>query len=71
MIELGEKFLFGTEIAGAIVIGFIFIYLALKAAPDMAWKIMIAAVLCFCCALFFGLMYMSGRREREKKKMRF
>ena len=68
MVELGERFLFGTEIVGALLIGCIFIFMAYGAKPDLAWKMIIAAVLCFCFALFFGLMYITSSREREKKK---
>jgi len=70
MVELGERFLFGTEIIGAIIIGCIFIVMSVGADPGFAWKMIIAAVLCFCCALFFGLMYITGVREREKKKFK-
>lgn len=68
MVQLGERFLYGFEIAGACVIGLIFIYMAFTAdSGDMAWKLVIAAVLCFCIALFFGLLYVTNVRNREKK----
>lgn len=71
MVQLGEKFLYGFEIGGAVLIGLIFVIMAITAeSGDMAWNLIIAAVLCFCCALFFGLMYVTNVREREKRKLR-
>ena len=68
MVTFGEKFLYGTEIAGAMVIGLIFIMSALGAENDMRWKLIIGAVLCFCFSLAFLVMYLNGNKERQKKK---
>lgn len=69
MIALGERFLYGTEIAGSMVIGLIFIGSALGAENDMRWKLIIGAVLCFCISLVFLVMYRNGNKERQKKKI--
>ena len=69
MVALGERFIYGTEIAGALVIGLVFIGSALGADENMRWKLIIGAVLCFCIALFFLVMYMNGDKERQKKKI--
>ena len=70
MIQLGERFLYGFEIAGACIIGLIFIGMALTSDPDTAWKLVIAAVLCFSIALFFGVMYLTNKKEREKRQVK-
>ncbi|HPP77593.1 hypothetical protein [Methanospirillum sp.] len=71
MVQLGERFLYAFEITGACIIGLIFVGMAVTSqSADMAWKLMIAAVLCFCIALFFGVMYMTNAKEREKRKFR-
>ena len=55
MVQLGERFLYAFEITGACIIGLIFVGMAVTSdSADMAWKLVIAAVLCFCIALFFG-----------------
>ncbi|HPY60714.1 MAG TPA: hypothetical protein PLG55_08330 [Methanospirillum sp.] len=70
MIQLGERFLYGFEIAGACIIGLIFIGMAFSSDPDTAWKLVIAAVLCFSIALFFGVMYLTNKKEREKRQFK-
>ena len=67
MVTFGERFLYGTEIAGSMVIGLIFIGSALGAENDMRWKFIIGAVLCFCISLTFLVMYLNGNKERQKK----
>ena len=67
MVALGERFLYGSEIGGSLVIGLIFVGTALGAEPDMRWKLIVGAVLCFCISLFFGVMYMNSTKERKKK----
>lgn len=69
MVALGERFLYGSEIAGSLVIGLIFIGMALTGAPDMRWKLIIGAVLCFSFSLVFLVMYLNGNKERQKKKI--
>jgi hypothetical protein len=69
MVTLGERFLYGTEIAGSLVIGLIFIGSALGAENDMRWKLVVGAVLCFCFSLVFLVMYLNGKKERQKKKI--
>ncbi|PKL60255.1 MAG: hypothetical protein CVV33_03615 [Methanomicrobiales archaeon HGW-Methanomicrobiales-4] len=69
MVALGERFLYGTEIAGSMVIGLIFIGSALGAESGMRWKLIIGAVLCFSFSLVFLVMYMNGNKERQKKKI--
>ncbi|MFH0967634.1 MAG: hypothetical protein V1862_08125 [Methanobacteriota archaeon] len=69
MVTLGERFLYGTEIVGSMVIGLIFIVSALGADSDMRWKLIIGAVLCFCFSLVFLVMYMNENKERQKKKI--
>jgi hypothetical protein len=71
MVQLGERFLYAFEITGACIIGLIFVGMAMTSeSADMAWKLVIAAVLCFCIALFFGVMYITNTKEREKRKFR-
>ena len=71
MVQLGERFLYAFEIAGACIIGLIFVFMAVTAeTSDMAWKLIIAAVLCFCIALFFGVMYLTNSKEREKNRFK-
>mgnify|MGYP000844258065 CR=1 FL=1 len=71
MVQLGERFLYAFEIAGACIIGLIFVGLAVTSeSSDMAWKLVIAAVLCFCFALFFGALYITNSKEREKKRLK-
>jgi hypothetical protein len=67
MVAFGERFLYGSEIAGSMVIGLTFIYGALKAENDVRWKFIIGAVLCFCISLVFLVMYLNEKKEREKK----
>lgn len=67
MVEFGERFLYASEVAGSLLIGCIFIYMAFVAAVEDRWKMMIAAVLCFSLSLFFCLMYINSKKEREKK----
>lgn len=67
MVALGERFIYGTEIAGALVIGLVFVGSAMSADNDMRWKLIIGGVLCFCIALFFLVMYMNGKKEPKKK----
>ena len=69
MVALGERFLYGTEIAGSLIIGLIFVGSALSAESDMRWKLIIGAVLCFCFSLLFFVMYINGNKERQKKKV--
>lgn len=71
MVQLGERFLYAFEITGACIIGIIFIAMAVTSQDaDMAWKLIIAGVLCFCIGLFFGVMYITNSRERESKKFK-
>lgn len=67
MVALGERFLFGSEIAGSLVIGLVFVGSALGAEPDMRWKLIIGAVLCFCFALIFTVMYLNSQKEKRKQ----
>ncbi len=69
MVALGERFLFGSEIAGSVIIGLVFVGMALTGEPDMRWKLIIGAVLCFSFSLVFLVMYLNGVKEREKKKI--
>lgn len=71
MVALGERFLYGSEIAGALVIGLIFIGTAISSGtnPDMRWKLIIGAVLCFSISLIFAAMYLNTKKEREKRKI--
>ena len=69
MVALGERFLYGSEIAGSMIIGLIFIYNAFKVESDVRWKFIIGAVLCFCISLVFLVMYLNGAKERQKKKL--
>ena len=70
MVQLGERFLYAFEITGACIIGLIFIGMAFQEDADMAWKLIIAGVLCFCIALFFGVMYLTNSKERESKRFK-
>jgi hypothetical protein len=71
MFQLGEKFIYAFEITGACIIGLIFVVMAVTAeSSDIAWKLIIAAVLCFCIGLFFGLMYVTNNREKEKRSLK-
>ncbi|PWR74780.1 hypothetical protein ACKUB1_14010 [Methanospirillum stamsii] len=71
MVQLGERFLYAFEITGACIIGLIFVVMAVSAeSADMAWKLVIAAVLCFCIGLVFGVMYISNNREKEKNRFK-
>lgn len=67
MVALGERFLFGSEIAGSLVIGLVFVGSALGAEPDMRWKLIIGAVLCFCFSLIFTVMYLNSQKEKKKQ----
>lgn len=71
MIQLGERFFYAFEITGACIIGLIFIGMAFTSeSTDLAWKLVIAAVLCFSIALFFGVMYITNAKEREKRQFK-
>lgn len=71
MVQLGERFLYAFEITGACIIGIIFVAMAITAeSADMAWKLVIAAVLCFCIGLIFGVMYITNNREKEKNRFK-
>ncbi len=71
MVALGERFLYGSEIAGSLVIGLIFIGTAVSSGtdPDIRWKLIIGAVLCFSCSLVFLVMYHNTNKERQKRKI--
>jgi sugar phosphate permease len=69
MVALGERFIYGTEIAGALIIGLALIGSAFGAEDDMRWKFIIGGVLCFCISLVFLVMYVNGSKERNKKKI--
>ncbi len=68
MVALGERFLYGSEIAGTMIIGLVFVGMALGAESDMRWKLIIGAVLCFSAALVFLVMYRNTTREQQKRK---
>ncbi|NLV25599.1 MAG: hypothetical protein GXY48_00265 [Methanomicrobiales archaeon] len=71
MVQLGERFLYAFEVAGACIIGLIFVAMAVTSeSADMAWKLIIAAVLCFSIGLVFAVMYITNNREREKKRFK-
>ena len=70
MVQLGERFLYAFEITGACIIGLIFIGMAFQEDADTAWKLIIGGVLCFCIALFFGVMYLTNSKERENKRFK-
>ncbi len=71
MVALGERFLYGSEIAGSLVIGLVFIGTAMSGdtAADLRWKLIIGAVLCFSFSLVFLVMYMNSTKDGHKKRI--
>ncbi|HWQ63685.1 MAG TPA: hypothetical protein VN429_04645 [Methanospirillum sp.] len=71
MVALGERFLYASEIAGALVIGLVFIGTALSGntAADLKWKLIIGAVICFSFSLVFFVMYTNSKKERLRKRI--
>jgi hypothetical protein len=71
MVALGERFLYGSEIAGSLVIGLVFIGTALSGstADDLKWKLIIGAVICFSFSLVFLVMYLNSAKDMQKKRI--
>jgi len=71
MVALGERFLYGSEIAGSLVIGLIFIGTAVSmdSSNSMRWKLIIGAVICFSFSLAFFVMYTNSKKERLRKRI--